>query len=317
MGEWHRMILPLEVLVWSLFVLAGCQSISGTARDEGAREADGILMEQGSIRSATGCELNYVVHRPRSGQAKARVVLAHGFMRSKERMAGLAEGLAGRGIPTVTLDLCNMRPWDGAHRQNGEDMRLLARAVGVSQVLYAGFSAGGLAALIAASFDPEALGVLALDLVDRSDLGVRAAADLRRPIYALVGEPGRCNARNNGLAVYAVAPRAQIRQVPGATHCDFEAPTDAFCRLLCESSPRNAASVSLVRDEIIDLAVRATEMLLANADCRLALSKSADDPVGLGRRDMLTQGADVAASAAAMRSTPLSLCLAARKKARL
>lgn len=311
------MALFAAALAWTLLVLAGCQSISEMPRDGLARDNDGIVLEQGSIRSVAGCDLDYVLYRPLGGQANAQVVLAHGFLRSKERMTGLAVHLARQGIPTVTVDLCNMRPWDGAHRQNGADMRLLARAVGVPQVLYAGYSAGGLAALIAASVDPDALGVLALDLVDRSELGVRAVADLGRPIYALVGEPGRCNAQNNGLAVFARATQVQIRQVAGATHCDFEAPTDVLCRLLCESNPRDAASESLVRDEIINLAVRAAEMLLASAGCRSALSKSAGEPLGLGRTDILTEGAESAVKPAVMRSAPLSLCFAARKKARL
>ncbi len=312
---WRCRGRPIASLIWSLLVLTGCQSISGLPRDDKASgETANVVIEQGSIRSATGCDLDYVVHRPHSGQTQVRVVLAHGFMRSKERMAGLATRLAGRGIPTATLDFCNMRLWDGAHRQNGDDMRLLARRVGVPRVLYAGFSAGGLAALIAASLDPDAVGVLALDLVERSELGVRAAAELYKPIFGLVGEPAQCNAYNNGLEVYMAAPQAQTRRIAGATHCDFETPTDALCRMLCESAPRPVTSRNLVREEIIDWAVWATEMLLTGVDCQSALSKSASELAGPISADSATPSAKVAT---APPSTDLSLCLATRKKARL
>jgi hypothetical protein len=148
-------------------------------------------------------------------------------------MSGLAAGLAESGIPTLTLSFCNSRFWDGRHGLNALDMRRVADALGARRLIYAGFSAGGLSALIAAHNDPRTVGVLTLDLVDERGLGEEAAQGLKVPMVALVGAPARCNGQNQGLAVTAANPRAQVIPIAGARHCDFESPTDWLCETLC------------------------------------------------------------------------------------
>jgi pimeloyl-ACP methyl ester carboxylesterase len=148
-------------------------------------------------------------------------------------MSGLAAGLAQSGIPTLTLSFCNSRFWDGRHSMNALDMRRVADFAGARRLVYAGFSAGGLSALVAARNDPRTVGVLTLDLVDEGGLGEEAARGLTVPMVALVGEPAPCNAQNRGLAVSAASPEAQVIPITGARHCDFESPTDWVCETLC------------------------------------------------------------------------------------
>jgi len=173
------------------------------------------------------------LHRPERPRTDALVVLAHGFLRDQQHMSGLAAALAESGIPTLTLSFCNSRFWDGRHAQNALDMRQVADAIGARRIVYAGFSAGGLAALIAARNDLRTVGVLTLDLVDQRGLGEEAARGMKAPMVALVGEPAPCNAQGQGLAVTAASPGAEVIPIAGARHCDFESPTDWLCKTVC------------------------------------------------------------------------------------
>ncbi len=266
-----RYLLPGLLLsaIGAAALLVGCQAIVAP-RPEIAQAvttdaAVQVRVETGALTSSSGCGITYRIYRPADADGPVQIVLAHGFLRSKARMAGLATDLAAAGFATAAIDLCNMRPWDGAHGQNADDMRRVAAQLGSTGVLYVGFSAGGLAALLAASADADSLGVVALDLVDLDGMGELAAATLSRPLVALVGEPSRCNAQNNGLPVYAAAPNAEVRRIAGATHCDFETPTDGLCRLACESGDRPAAESQRIRAYIVKTAVAAASRLLRNA----------------------------------------------------
>jgi hypothetical protein len=59
-------------------------------------------------------------------------------------------------------------------------------------VVYAGFSAGGLATLIAASTS-NAKAWLALDAVDANFLAAPALDAIDAPLHAMVSEPSSCN----------------------------------------------------------------------------------------------------------------------------
>ena len=94
------------------------------------------------------------------------------FLRDQDNLVGLSRALANHGIQVVTLDFCNMRLWNGNHESNGLDMRALAQKLRMSDnIIYGGFSAGALAAVLAADDDTRA--ILALDLVDQNDLGLK------------------------------------------------------------------------------------------------------------------------------------------------
>ncbi len=125
-----------------------------------------MVVEDGRVTSPTDCELHYRLYRPLGADPGDLVVIGHGFLRGKERMTGLAHALAKAGIATAALDFCNDRLWDGGHVRNALDMMKVADVLGARRVVYLGFSAGALAALIAGRNDTRAIGVVALDLVD-------------------------------------------------------------------------------------------------------------------------------------------------------
>lgn len=243
---------PGCILAASLAILA-LASCSGVLRDElapgapAARTAvaqprqDGMTVTLGAIRGTEGCELQYLLYAPPQPHPAKLVVVGHGFLRSFEQMDGHARRLAAAGLRTASVRFCNTRIWDGHHRRNGRDMVALADALGAERVVYVGFSAGGLAALVAGREDPRTLGVVTLDLVDRDDMGRLAASGLDRPLIGLVAPPSPCNAEGNGLAALAASPRAEIQRFPEATHCDFEAPTDWLCTRLCGTHPGSEA----------------------------------------------------------------------------
>jgi hypothetical protein len=258
---------------WSLIslilaALVGCYRIAlrepgtgtGVPTSGGVDTASaGVMMHGGEAVSASGCLLRYSLFRPPVPVSDAVVVLGHGFLRSKERMEGLARALAAAGMTTVAMDFCNSRIWDGRHYQNGLDMRRVADAVAADRVVYAGFSAGGLAALVAARQDNRSLGIVALDLVDDRGLGLRMVKGLGTPLIGIMGEPSACNARGNGMPIFAANELARVRVLPGAGHCDFESPTDWLCKAVCDQPPEGAPRL---RDRIIDLAVGAVADLM-------------------------------------------------------
>jgi pimeloyl-ACP methyl ester carboxylesterase len=228
-----KRLLPL----WPV-LLAGCSGLllrpELVGRSAVEQPPSGIRMEDGRLRSSTGCSFAYRRYQSLQKAADdAWVILAHGFLRKQQRMHDLATAMAKEGLRVATLDFCNQKPWAGRHEQNSRDMRDLARHLGARRVVYAGFSAGALAALLAARADPDTVGVLTLDLVDADGLGVAAAKALHKPILALAGEPTNCNANGNGDTVYRVARQVQVRRIAGASHCDFESPTDSFCEFIC------------------------------------------------------------------------------------
>jgi len=208
-----------------------------------ARGPFATVVEAGRLRSAFGCTLRYELHRPAETTGRATVVLAHGFLRNLATMRGWAEHFASHGVPTAVVSFCNSTPFDGRHDRNAVDLRALADAVRAPAggVLYGGFSAGGLAALLAAAGDPGAVGLLALDAVDsgggrpgpdRAGLAARATG-LTVPALFLAAEPSSCNADGNMLSAAAQIAAAEIVRVTNATHCHFEDPYAPVCERLC------------------------------------------------------------------------------------
>jgi hypothetical protein len=113
------------------------------------------------------------------------------------------------------------------HQLNGEAIAALGPVLEPSGAVYAGFSAGGLAAWVAAATDQTAIGYVGLDAVDNGGLaGMFSGIDV--PIHGIVAEPGQCNTNNNFLPVYDQKPGMPVIRVVEAEHFDFE--TDA-CEL--------------------------------------------------------------------------------------
>ncbi len=194
----------------------------------------------GILQSVRDCDLRYRIHpAPTSGRQPVALI-AHGFLRDGEFMTGWAEALARSGTTAVTVDLCASATVNGRHADNGADLVALRRWLAIESVVYVGVSAGGLAAMIAASLDPDATrGLLLLDATNAGGQARTAAARVRAPVAAMVAKPQLCNAwRNIDPALQTLADATIIR-IDNASHCDFEWPTNAFCRVACLSTGRD------------------------------------------------------------------------------
>ena len=263
--------------------LAGCVASSVRGEREAAPRdgLDGYRLVADEARSLAGCRYDYRVYEPAAAPAAGApvtVMLGHGFLRDQDTLVELARALANDGHRAVTLDFCNMRPWNGHHERNAADLRALAeRVAGGRPVVYAGFSAGALAAVLAASADPATLGVVTLDLVDMNDLARDALATLAAPLVGLQGPPSACNAGGSGQRTFEVRPDAALETLAGASHCEFESPTNWLCELACGDDDA-AADDERVRADIVRRVTGAVRELAGgrggDVDPRLSLSRS-------------------------------------------
>ena len=159
-------------------------------------------------------------------------------------MVGWGEHYASWGIEVIVPVLCHYNVLAGVdHEMNGLNMVELAQNHGATEVIYAGQSAGGLAAIIAASQDTKAIGVVGLDATDTEGvpsvpdfIGQQYASSVTVPAFALIGEPSSCNANNNGVTLFDMMNDSQLIRVSSSDHCDFESPTDWACTSMCLNS---------------------------------------------------------------------------------
>jgi dienelactone hydrolase len=208
------------------------------------------------------------VYVPSAVSPQGVAILAHGFARSRVRHRDLAQALATAGFIAVVPDLPALDPWG-----NAEAIVTLARklesgdagvpAVPRRRLVLIGTSVGGLVTVLAAAKLPGLAGWIGLDPVDRTRTGARAAAKLDAPAVVLLAKPSFCNLYGSGGAIARAAPgllRSTV--VPGASHCDFEGPTDNLCRTACGRGSQ--ATRSLVQEETI----RAMAQMLDAPDLR-------------------------------------------------
>lgn len=188
--------------------------------------------------------IEYIQHEA-IGITNGRVILAHGFLRTPETMDHLAKALAGQGIETASIKLIRSTLWGGNHEENARDMITLRKALGWEKVTYAGFSAGGLSALLAASEDTACVKLLLLDPVDHGSLGKEAAQKIHVPTLAILGQPGPGNAHRNAAEMIEALQQGKTTEIADATHCDFEAHPSALCYFLTGSKvdPDRTAAV--------------------------------------------------------------------------
>lgn len=200
---------------------------------------------------------------PAIGPLRGAAILSHGFTRSRRTLAGHAQALADAGVLVLTPDL----PCTFDFRCNARALAALVgslRAGGtfgspVEGVMLVGFSAGGLSSLLAAD-TPGVVGFVGLDPFDRTMpgeelLGLTAAGQLQTEALLLRAPPSSCNA-DAVAASWGTALPALWRDelITGASHCDFESPTDWMCRLACGDS--DPTSQERVRQELLDAAAR-------------------------------------------------------------
>lgn len=188
---------------------------------------------EGALRSVVGCTVTYEVFEPADPAAVA-VVWTHGFLRDGRSMRGWGELAASHGLRSVVVATCASTPFSGRHDRNAADLRAVAAAVlgPAAPVVYAGFSAGGLASLLAAAADPRAAGALGLDAVDSGGLAA-GAGELAAPSLLMFGDPSSCNAQASLRPVAERLAGARVVPLAYATHGDFELPHDPLVDRLC------------------------------------------------------------------------------------
>ncbi|MEY3273112.1 MAG: hypothetical protein RLZZ341_2013 [Pseudomonadota bacterium] len=199
-----------------------------------------------------------------AGPPRGAAILSHGFTRSRRSLAGHAQALAEAGVWVVAPDL----PCTFDFRCNGRALAALVaqlRAGGtlgppVERVMLVGFSAGGLSSLLAAEA-PGVVGYVGLDPFDRAmpgepaHLGLAAARTLRTEALLLRAPPSRCNAEAVAAPWATALPRLwRDELIAGASHCDFESPSDWMCRLACGDT--DPARQQRVRQALLDAAAR-------------------------------------------------------------
>jgi len=231
----------------------------------GAAAQPGAFVVRTEQMDLAGSRTPVDVYEPSIGPSAGLAVVAHGFTRSRERHRDLGRALAEAGITAVIPDL----PYSVDHWGNGDAIvelaaKLEAGALGLapmerSRLLLIGTSAGGLATLLAAARLPGLAGWIGLDPVDRTGSGVKAAAQLTAPAVVLLAERSSCNLYGSGRAIGRAIPGLlRSTLLEGASHCDFEAPSNNLCRFLCGSSPPGMAEIA--RAETVGAALEMLEI---------------------------------------------------------
>jgi hypothetical protein len=197
-------------------------------------------LEIGQINGMHGCIVKYERYHPEKPYTEAVILLAHGFKRNLSSMRGWAKHWSEMGIPVVIPSLCRSSWFKGRHSQNADDLRALREQLKIDEVIYAGFSAGGLAAYLAALEDPATLAYLGLDPVDSAKLGINSDKYLTVPALVLLAKASACNGRNNFLPIIEQLKTGDLVQFNKATHCHFEWPYDRKCALACGRSDKDS-----------------------------------------------------------------------------
>jgi dienelactone hydrolase len=239
----------------------------GTARRLAAL-ALGLLLGSVGAHAQTTTQLRLAgrdvaidVYAP-AGPVRGAAILSHGFTRSRTTLGDHARALAAAGVLALTPDL----PYTFDFRRNAQALgELVARlragstfGAPVERVVLIGFSAGALSSLLAAG-TPGVVGYVGLDPFDRVDgaqaLGLDFAPTLRTEAILLRAPPSHCNARAVAAPWGAALPAlVSDRVIDGASHCDFESPSDWMCRLACGAT--DPARQAVVRATLLGAAER-------------------------------------------------------------
>ena len=207
-----------------------------------------------------GHDVHVDIYEPGAEWSDGVAIVAHGFARSRERHRDLGQALAAAGVTAVIPDL----PYVLNHWGNGDAIeelvhRIEAGTLGLppteqTRLVLIGTSAGGLATVLAAAKLPRLAGWVGLDPVDRTGSGVHAASRLTAPAVVLLAEPSVCNLFGSGRSIARAVPDL-MRSVflNGASHCDFESPTNKFCQRVCGGS--SSEMQSRAREETVGAVV--------------------------------------------------------------
>ncbi len=228
-----------------------------------AAEPTAKVIPQTQVLKINGTSVEVDVYKP-LGPLKGAAILTHGFTRSRTTMGEHAQALAAKGVLAITPDM----PCTFDFRCNASAIAGLVNLLrntetfgGSSQrVMLVGFSAGGLSSLLAAD-TPGVVGFVGLDSFDRilpnetEHAGMTASRRLTTEALLLRAPASSCNAKAVA-APWGSEMKALWRDelIAGASHCDFEAPSDWKCRLACGDT--DPARQLQVRQGILDAAAR-------------------------------------------------------------
>ena len=210
-----------------------------------------------------GTSIEVDVYKP-IGPQKGAAILTHGFTRSRTTMGEHAQALAARGILAITPDM----PCTFDFRSNAAAITELVNRLrntdtfssSSQRIMLVGFSAGGLSSLLAAD-TPGVVGFVGLDPFDRvlsnetERAGITASRRLTTEALILRAPTSSCNAKAVA-APWGSEMKTLWRDelIAGASHCDFEAPSDWKCRLACgDTDPVRQLQV---RQGLLDAAAR-------------------------------------------------------------
>lgn len=215
------------------------------------------------------------VYRPVDRPVAGVAIVAHGFTRSRIRHKDLGQALAQAGVVAVIPDLPSaVDHWGNGDAIVGLAQKIAGGAFGVAptspaRLVLIGTSAGGLATVLAAAKLPGLAGWIGLDPVDRTGSGARAAAELAAPAVVLLGGASSCNLFGSGRDIARALPHlVRTTAWKEASHCDFEDPTNNFCRVLCGKS--SSAMQARIRRETVAATLELLNLATA-ADAPLAM----------------------------------------------
>ena len=200
-----------------------------------------IIQQTIRVKLASGAT-DVDLFQPEAAAPAPLVIVAHGFARRRHNMAGWGQHLAQEGFVAAAPDL----PAWSDHARNGRFIADLCaylcaaepwrQRIDPARVGLLGFSAGGLATLLASAAQPGPAIWVGLDPVDHKGMGARAAPLVRCRAVVLTAEPSACNAHGNARDILAALPRSEHFSVAGAVHVDAEWPTDWKAEMVCGRS---------------------------------------------------------------------------------
>ena len=214
-----------------------------------------------------GHNVHVDIYEPGAEPSSEVAIVAHGVARSRARHRDLGQALAAAGVTAVIPDL----PYILNHWGNGDAIEELVhqlesgalglRPIEQSHLVLVGTSAGGLSTVLAAAKLPKLAGWIGLDPVDRTGSGVHAASRLTIPAIVMFAEPSLCNLFGSARSIaHAVPDLLRSVVLSGASHCDFEGPTNRVCQRICGGS--SSEMQSRAREETVHAVV---EMLRRSA----------------------------------------------------
>jgi dienelactone hydrolase len=228
-----------------------------------ASESAPTIRPQTQAVKINGTSIEVDVYKP-IGPLKGAAILTHGFTRSRTTMGEHSRALAARGVLAITPDM----PCTFDFRCNAAAIATLVNLLrntdtfgGSSpRIMLVGFSAGGLSSLLAAE-TPGVVGFVGLDSFDRvlsnetEHAGITASRRLTTEALILRAPASSCNAKAVA-APWGSEMKALWRDelIAGASHCDFEAPSDWKCRWACGDT--DPARQLQIRQGILDAAAR-------------------------------------------------------------